>query len=829
MDEETLTPKSQHPTSEKHHDDSNDDDDQPMPDLPHQNPSLPSSQSDTDSGSNGDDEAEDNLQLQNVEAELSTNPSNYDAHVQKIKLMRKMGEIEKLRQAREAMSELFPLTPTMWQEWASDESSINVGDEAFSSIEKLYERGVFDYLSASLWCDYLSFVKEHDPSVRECSPTGIAKARDLYERALTAAGLHIAEGNKIWEAYREFEQAILEAIHDTDIQAKEKQIQRIRSIFHRQLSVPLVNMRSTLLAYKGWEVEQGKALDTKSSDLDGVPSHVASAYHKALEMYNARIHLEEQISRQDISDSERLQQFMNYLKFEESSGDPARAQVLYERAITEFPISSDFWLGYTRYMDKTLKVGSVVSNVYSRAIKNCPWVGELWVRYLLSLERGHASEKEICSVFEKSLQCTFSTIDEYLDLFLTRIDGLRRRISFTSEKEDVLDYSLIRETFQHATDYLSPHLKNTDGLLRLHAYWARLELKLGKDLVAARGVWESLLKICGSMLEAWQGYIAMEIELGHINEARSIYRRCYSKRFPESGAEDICHSWLRFEREFGTLEDLDHSVQKVTPRLEELQLFRSRLKSKLIEERENSFKNAREKRKPVSDISDQQSPAKRQKDTSQNLKKVHEKDKGQVEDLIEQNKMDEITQVDKPDIKNDIQRKEAVPEKGKVFTDQCTAFISNLNLKVTSEDLLEFFSDVGGVVDIRILHDKFTGKSRVHIHCSKNKQTLRGKQLSIARSNPKHGKKEKSGQNVQKKQAGGSSSKESVEASKESRAPLSTARKSRVDNDQLKGKNTFAVPRNVRALGFMSNKPKTEEQDENPKSNDEFRKMFIKG
>lgn len=113
----------------------------------------------------------------------------------------------------------------------------------------------------------------------------------------------------------------------------------------------------------------------------------------------------------------------NYLKFEESSGDPARVQVLYERAITDFPISTDIWLGYTHYMDKTLKVfyffcyyffmeiiciwgetlyflqvGSIVKNVYSRAVKNCPWVGELWVRYLLSLERGHTAEKEIASV-----------------------------------------------------------------------------------------------------------------------------------------------------------------------------------------------------------------------------------------------------------------------------------------------------------------------------------------------------------------------------------------------------------------------------------------------
>lgn len=38
-----------------------------------------------------------------------------------------MGAIEKLRLAREAMSELFPLTPTMWQEWAKDEASIGTG------------------------------------------------------------------------------------------------------------------------------------------------------------------------------------------------------------------------------------------------------------------------------------------------------------------------------------------------------------------------------------------------------------------------------------------------------------------------------------------------------------------------------------------------------------------------------------------------------------------------------------------------------------------------------------------------------------------------------
>jgi hypothetical protein len=84
----------------------------------------------------------------------------------------------------------------------------------------VYQRLIDCFLmqSVSLWCDYLNFVQEYDPMVRDRSPTGISKARSLFERALTAAGLHIAQGIKLWEAYRTFEQAIFLTINDSDIQ-----------------------------------------------------------------------------------------------------------------------------------------------------------------------------------------------------------------------------------------------------------------------------------------------------------------------------------------------------------------------------------------------------------------------------------------------------------------------------------------------------------------------------------------------------------------------------------------------------------------------------------
>ncbi|CAM8878581.1 unnamed protein product [Rhodiola kirilowii] len=317
-----------------------------------------SSDSDTDSYSDSDEQQ--NLQLQTLEQDLSTNPSNYDAHIQYIKLLRRMGLIEKLRSARELMSSLFPLSPDLWQEWSKDEISLVTGPEAFSRIEKLYEKGISDYQS---------------------------NVRNLFKRSLTATGQR-----KTDSAHSKHNPSTV-------------------------ISVPLADSHSTFKTYKAWEVT---SIDASSSSLDGM---VASAYQKALQMYNARAPFEEKdISENDISDPERLQNFMNYLKFELSS-----------------------------------------------------------------------------------------------------------------------------------------------------------ELTLWKDLDAARTVWESLInKTSGSMLAAWLGYIAMEVGQGNINKARrSLYRGCYSRRFTETGSEEICASWLRFEREYSTqLEDFDHAALKVAPRLEELRLFK---------------------------------------------------------------------------------------------------------------------------------------------------------------------------------------------------------------------------------------------------------------
>lgn len=85
-------------------------------------------------------------------------------------------------------------------------------------------------------------------------------------------------------------------------------------------------------------------------------------------------------------------------------------------------------------------------------------------------------------------------------------------------------------------------------------------------------------------------------------------------------------------------------------------------------------------------ISYEQSPAKRQKNAPQKPKKVHDKEKRQVQNLAEENEGRETKQTVEEQPKEQ-PIKDAVPGRTKGFTDECTAFLSNINLKASGQTL----------------------------------------------------------------------------------------------------------------------------------------------
>jgi squamous cell carcinoma antigen recognized by T-cells 3 len=97
-------------------------------------------------------------------------------------------------------------------------------------------------------------------------------------------------------------------------QEKAKQNQRIRSLFHRQLAVPLANIKGTLMDYKSWEADQGNSNDM-DNELDGVPPNVALNYQKASASYNARKQYEDQLMHPVQSEADKLKHFMVHILF----------------------------------------------------------------------------------------------------------------------------------------------------------------------------------------------------------------------------------------------------------------------------------------------------------------------------------------------------------------------------------------------------------------------------------------------------------------------------------------------------------------------------------
>ncbi|KAG1673451.1 hypothetical protein FOA52_002217 [Chlamydomonas sp. UWO 241] len=521
-----------------------------------------SDSSETDSEEVPDLSVQDMEALMKYESELEANPNLYDTHVQYVELLRRCGLHFRLRAAHERMASLFPLSEALWTDWANDELGRVSSHEDIERIQALFAQATGDYLSVNLWCQYLDFVREFDPEVTACTAAGIKKFRELCEASLTAAGLHVTEAGRLWAIYRTFELSLEEAGTGGD-----KHEDRVRTLFGRQLAVPLSDGDATMEAYAAWEKKHGNE----------VPAHVSKAAAKAVEAASLRAPYEAAVSHDKAADAALLAAHMAYIKLEQAGGEPARVQCAYERAVAVFPVTHELWLQYARYLEVHLKIASVISKVYARALRNCYWVGALWARAIRAASRCagaagggpavHTSVEAQQALYARAMGAGLQDYECYMQVMLARLDGLRHAASLEPDCLPALRAAFAECAATLASYFPAPYL---DRSLRLPAYRAHCEAVLAKDAAAARKVWDDTLKgPAGRFYEAWAAYAAMERGLRNLREARGVYKRAYSRKLEEGGQYTICADWLKFEREEGTPDDFLAASLKVDPIMDE--------------------------------------------------------------------------------------------------------------------------------------------------------------------------------------------------------------------------------------------------------------------
>ncbi|KAL4858071.1 Squamous cell carcinoma antigen recognized by T-cells 3 [Chlorella vulgaris] len=503
----------------------------------------------SDSGFELDISPEDTKLLMQLEKQLKDNPNVYDSHF--IEVLRRCKMSSRLHEARQAMHAAFPLTEALWLAWLSDETDGVASAEDIARLEALMSEATVDYLSIPLWAQYLEFVRDFDPEVAAGSAEGREKMRALCEQALTAGGLHVSEGSRLWALYLGYERGLLEA------DPKEAQAERVRSLWTRQLQVPLADGADTLAAYTAWE------RDTRGEQGWQVPAVLQAGYAKAQHAAELRQPYEASVASGKPATADLLAAYMAYIKVEERAGDPSRA--VYERAVAAFPVTHYLWLQYTRYLEAHIKVNSVVNAAYARALRNCPWVGQLWSRALRALERTGAADEQHEALYARALSAGLQSYEDYLEVMLARLDALRRRGADA--------FPSLRAAFRAADDLLHSYFpSHLDRAFRLTSYWADCEAGLGGDVKAARAVWEAAVKgPAGRHADTWAAYVDFERRRGHTREARTLYKRCYSRKMEEGGQALLCDAWLRFEREEGSAEDHLAACIKAEPILQESQ------------------------------------------------------------------------------------------------------------------------------------------------------------------------------------------------------------------------------------------------------------------
>ncbi|TNN51187.1 Squamous cell carcinoma antigen recognized by T-cells 3 [Liparis tanakae] len=514
------------------------------------------SEEEEDEGNSSEDEKENEAEIQRLEEQLSINAFDYNCHLDLIKVLKQEGELLRLRKARQKMSELFPLTEEIWLDWLKDEIRLTEEEPNREKVYELFETAVIDYICPEIWLEYAQY------SIGGMgSPGGVDKVRAIFERAVTAVGLHMTKGHVVWEAFREFENVMLSTVqppHGRILNQEEQdrlkaQIERIHTLFRRQLAVPFMDMEATYAEYEEWSE-------------DGVADTVTHQYKKALQQLAKCKSFEEALL---VAEPPKLAEYQSYIDFELKEGDPARVQIIFERTLAENCLVPDMWAKYTTYLDRQLKIKGMVLSSHERAVRNCPWTMGLWKSYLLAQERHGADHQTVSDLFETALKAGFIQATDYVEIWQTYLDYLRRRVDFSKESSKELEE--LRGAFSRSLDYMTQDVEERfgesgDPSCITMQIWARIEALHCKNIQKARELWDSIMtKGNSKFANMWLEYYNLERSYGDPLHCRKALHRAVqcTADYPEHVSEVL----LTFERVEGSLEDWDVAVQKTETRL----------------------------------------------------------------------------------------------------------------------------------------------------------------------------------------------------------------------------------------------------------------------
>ena len=495
-------------------------------------------QSDSDTSSGSEDDQEELSSYENASSEptprqivgraqaaVDANIYDYNAHLTLTELCQTFEMTEKLRSAREIMSQTFPLTEKLWLEWIQQE--IKLGELSFAEVCDLFERGTKDYLCPNLWLEYVKYVSmmKIAENGEDCSQT----VRNAFEKALIAVGLHASAADNIFTTYRSVEESLP--------QSEEMKKEKIAHLFKRHLSVPTPKLEDN---YKTFSQFFGKV------------DEIEASYKRACHLWEKIKPLEERL----ISDPS-VETYKDYLEVEVSIGDPSRVMCLFERALQDNCLVGDLWSKYIQFACLKLKDFKLANEICRRAVRNVPWIPRIWEHYINVCERLGKSFDEIKTVFSEALISLYG--EDTSQLYLAFLTYIRRQLS--SEMAESVGKRILkqfRDTYHKALESLTNY---PDSLYLVKKFVAFVEAKFFNNLTVFRKIYDNLVIEDSCDTKRWLDYIELEEKFGTPPHVHKLYQRAFM--YPRmTHPEELIGRFVLHERLIGTLESLEAALFK---------------------------------------------------------------------------------------------------------------------------------------------------------------------------------------------------------------------------------------------------------------------------
>ncbi|KAG0211431.1 Splicing factor [Mortierella sp. GBA30] len=427
-----------------------------------------------------------------LKAALHANPNQYEEHTQLITLLKSADMLEELREAREAMNAVFPLSEGLWMEWIEDESNMATSEDEKKHVLELYRRAASEYLSINIWKSYVAYATQEYMESKDLSESetvvSMSDMRKIFKEADKFTGHHIPQSHIIWNAWMDFE--LQQLANQTP--AGSEDIKRVKTMYLERIAVPHTEQESTFSGLSSF-ISQYNSKDYEKSMVES--SKIMSNTRKLLSE-------REQFEQELVTTNNSLEAFMNYLDFElyPTRKVFARVRTLFERALSAHCLVPALWNDYISFFlsssarDKHHDLNPTeVLYAAGRSVRNCPWSGDLWENRFLLMEMYSRSEVEVNA--------------------------------------------------------------GGDPYCRLERLWIELEANVLGDHEKARNLWKEIEGKQKTSSEFWIAQADMEQRLKNVKGARQIFVRACSAAKHLDWPEKVFEVWLMFERQYGDVTD----------------------------------------------------------------------------------------------------------------------------------------------------------------------------------------------------------------------------------------------------------------------------------